>query len=60
MSYLEEEKPEIKEEDYKRFIKGLENEVISWEKIQDMRENTSCFSYADKEIATGKKGLENV
>ncbi len=45
---------DIKEEDYKNFIDGLENEVISWEKIQKMRENTSSISYADSNIARGK------
>ncbi len=48
----------IKEEDYKNFIDALENEVISWEKLQTIRENTSCIAYADADIATGKKGRE--
>lgn len=49
---------EIREEDYKNFIDALENEVISWEKLQKIRENTSCIAYADLDIATGKKGRE--
>lgn len=49
---------DIKEEDYKHFIDGLENEVISWEKIQKMRENPSCIAYADQEIANGNKRPE--
>ena len=44
----------VKEEDYKNFIDALENEVVSWEKIQKLRENTSCIKYADINIATGK------
>jgi hypothetical protein len=51
---------EIKEEDYKNFIDALENEVISWEKIQKMRENTSSISYADPDIARGIKKAEYV
>jgi len=49
---------EIKEEDYKNFIDGLENEVISWEKIQKTRQDPSCISYANKEIACGEKKSE--
>ncbi len=44
---------EIKEEDYKNFIDALENEVISWSKIQKMRENPGCISYAESDIAKG-------
>lgn len=51
---------EIKEEDYKNFIDGLENEVISWEKIQKMRQETSCISYADLAIVNGEKKAEKV
>lgn len=51
---------EIKEADYKNFIDGLENEVISWEKIQKMRNESSCIAYADPEIASGKRKAELV
>ena len=50
----------IKEEDYKNFIDALENEVISWDKIQEMRKNTSSIAYADPEIARGEKKAEEV
>lgn len=49
---------EITEDDYRNFINALENEVISWKKIQAMRENTNCISYADLAIANGEKGKE--
>lgn len=51
---------EIKESDYKNFIDALENEVISWEKIQEIRKNSSCISYADFDIANGTQGLDYV
>lgn len=51
---------DIKEEDYKNFIDALENEVISWNKLQKMRENTSCIAYADSDIAAGKKNPEYI
>lgn len=41
------------EEDYKNFINGLENEVISWDKIQKSRKNEKNISYAEKDIAEG-------
>ena len=42
----------IKEEDYKAFIDALENEVISWEKMQNLLKDNRSISYANKEIAT--------
>lgn len=44
----------IKEEDYKAFIDALENEVISWEKMQKLVKENRSISYANKEIATGE------
>ena len=44
----------ITEEDYKAFIKGLENDAISWDKIQWLREHNRSFSYAEKDVVTGK------
>ncbi len=44
----------IKEEDYKAFIDALENEVISWEKMQKLLKENRSISYANKEIATGE------
>lgn len=38
---------DITKQDYKNFINALENEVISWKKIQAMRKNPSGISYAD-------------
>lgn len=51
---------EIHEEDYKKFIDALENEVINWEKAQKARQDTSNLSYADREIAEQKKKPEVV
>ena len=41
----------IQEEDYKKFIDGLENEVINWEKAQAARKDTSSMAYAERDIA---------
>lgn len=51
---------DIKEEDYKCFIDALENEVISWDKIQKIRENQGCISYADEKIAMEKVEAEYI
>lgn len=51
---------EIKEEDYKNFIDGLENEVISWEKIQKTRDENSFMAYAEEDIATGERKPEYI
>jgi len=48
----------VKEEDYKAFIDGLENDAISWDNVQKNHKNKTCISYADLEIAEGKKGIE--
>lgn len=50
----------ITECDYKNFIDALENEVISWKKIQNMRSTQSCISYADAEIARGNTDPEYI
>lgn len=44
---------DITKQDYKNFIDGLENEVVSWKKIQEARKNPSCIAYANSEIANG-------
>lgn len=41
----------IQEEDYKKFIDGLENEVINWDKAQAARKDTSSMAYAERDIA---------
>lgn len=51
---------EVTEEDYKAFIDGLENEVISWDVIQKNRKDDTCISYADIDIALTKKSAEVV
>ena len=43
----------ITEEIYKEFIEAMENEVVSWNKVQYMLKNDSGIEYAEKEIATG-------
>jgi hypothetical protein len=53
----------ITENDYKKFIDGLENEVINWEKAQQYRKDNTCMSYAERDIAEHTKKpeyLENV
>ena len=50
----------ITEEIYKKFIEGLENEVISWDKVQYMFKNDSGIGFADKEIATYQKKVEEI
>lgn len=45
---------------YKQFIDAIENEVISWNKIQYMFRNNSGIGFADKEIAEYKKPTEEV
>lgn len=48
----------IKEEDYKKFIDGLENEVMNWEKAQKMRSENTCMAYAERDIAEHTKKCE--
>lgn len=50
----------ITEDTYKQFIEAIENEVISWEKIQAMTENESGIGYADEEIALHNKEVERI
>ena len=50
----------VTEEIYKQFIEALENEVISWNKVQYMFKDDSGIGYADKEIATYKKEVEEM
>ena len=45
---------EIQEEDYKKFIDGLENEVINWDKAQAARLDNTSMSYAQRDIAHHK------
>lgn len=48
----------ITEDDYHAFINGLENEVINWEKIKELREKNTCISYAEEEIINKKRKQE--
>ena len=48
----------IKEEDYKKFIDGLENEVMNWEKAQKMRSENTCMAYAERDIAEHTRKCE--
>lgn len=45
---------------YRQFIDAIENEVISWNKIQYMFKNDSGIGFADKEVAEYKKETEEV
>lgn len=49
---------DITEEDYKKFIDGLENEVINWEKANKYRIDNTCMAYAEKDIAEHTKKCE--
>ena len=48
----------IQEEDYKKFIDGLENEVINWEKAQKTRKDNTNIEYAERSIAEHTKECE--
>lgn len=50
----------ITEDIFKQFIDALENEVISWNKLQYMFKNESGIGYADETIATYKKEIEEI
>ena len=41
----------INEEVYHKFIEAIENEVVSWEKVQKMQEQDLGIGFAEKEIA---------
>lgn len=45
---------------YKDFIDALENEVISWEKVQCMYKNDSGIGFANKDIANYTKKVEEL
>lgn len=51
---------QIQEKDYKDFIDALENEVVSWKKIELQREENSSILYADETIAYGSAKPEKV
>lgn len=44
----------LKEEDYKNFINGISNEVISWESVKKTRAKDGFLKYADEDLANGK------
>lgn len=50
----------ITESTYKQFIEAVENEVISWNKVQEMYKNDSGIGYADEAIATYSQKNEKV
>lgn len=50
----------ITEDIFKQFIEALENEVISWDKLQYMLKNESGIGYADETIATYNKEIEEI
>ena len=50
----------ITEDVYRQFIEAIENEVISWNKVQYMFKNDSGIGYAKEEIATYTKDTEIV
>lgn len=50
----------ITEEVYEQFIEAIENDAISWDKVQLMLENDSGIGYANEQIALYKKEIEVV
>lgn len=50
----------ITEDIFKQFVEALENEVISWDKLQYMLKNESEIGYADEIIATYNKEVEEI
>lgn len=50
----------ITEDIFKQFIEALENEVISWDKLQYMLKNESEIGYADETIATYNKQVDEI
>ncbi len=50
----------IEENDYKKFIDGLSNEVMNWEKAKKVRQENSYIEYANKDIIDHKKKCENI
>lgn len=50
----------ITEDVYRQFIEAIENEVISWNKVQYMFKNDSGIGYANEEIARYTKDTEIV
>ena len=45
----------LNEEQYKAFINGISNEVITWDYVQKTRKKNGFLKYADEDIALGKK-----
>ena len=43
----------LKEDDYKNFIDGISNEVITWERVNSTRAKEGFLKYADEDIALG-------
>lgn len=44
----------LQEEDYKNFINGISNEVISWENVSETRTKDGFLKYADEDIALAR------
>ena len=51
---------ELTEEIYKQFIEALENEVISWDKLQFMYKSDSGIGFAEDKIANYSKANEEM
>lgn len=50
----------VTEKAYKEFIEAIENEAISWDKLQEMLANESGITYADEEIALHNREVEEI
>ena len=50
----------LQEEEYKAFINGISNEVITWDYVSKTRKKNGFLKYASSDIAFGKKKPEIV
>ena len=48
----------LQEEEYKAFIEGISNEVITWDYVSKTRKKNGFLKYASSEIASGTKKPE--
>ena len=49
---------EAQEEEYKAFIEGISNEVITWDYVSKTRKKNGFLKYASSDIALGTKKVE--
>lgn len=64
--YIEFDKDDIKERDFKEYIEAVSNEVISWDKVKKSMNKDNGMTFAENDITEGKDkivlkniGIEN-